>query len=231
MTTSRETAKSECVACQAADARQPLTMSKDVLRQKYDELAPTYGRARWFDDYLLGAKRLRRRLMQKASGKVLDVACGSGENFPYFSFSRAGSLTAIDLSPAMLAQARLLAAHLGLEGDFRIMDAEQLEFPDAEFDTVVSALSTCTFSDPLAALREMRRVCRPGGQILLLEHGRSNWAWLGRYQDRTAHQHFTAAAGCRWNQEPLKLAQAAELKVIEAERGPLGIFYAIEATS
>ena len=56
------------------------------------------------------------------------------------------------------------------------MDAEHLAFKDGSFDTVVSTLGTCTFPDPVEALREMRRVCRPGGTVLLLEHGRSNRA-------------------------------------------------------
>ncbi|NIN33964.1 MAG: methyltransferase domain-containing protein, partial [Gammaproteobacteria bacterium] len=93
--------------------------------------------------------------------------------------------------------------------DLHVMDAESLTFADNSFDTVVSALSTCTFPDPIAALREMNRVCKPTGQILLVEHGRSSLRPLAHYQDRNAHAHYEKSAGCRWNQEPDQLVMAA----------------------
>ena len=128
----------------------------------------------------------------------------------------------------MLDIARHKAGQLGLSADLRVMDAQQLEFEDGSFDGVVSALSTCTFPDPVTALREMGRVVKPGGRILLFEHGRSSWRLLGRYQDRTAHRHFELA-GCRWNQEPLDLVRAAGLTVTAHRRSFFGVFHAIEA--
>src|ERR1041385_9530504 len=133
-------------------------LTKDELQQRYDNLAAGYSQGMWVDDYIFGVRRLRASLMIKATGKVLDVACGTGENFPYFK--AATDITAIDLSPKMLDTARTRAEKLRLKVDCRLVDAEALEFPDRSFDTVVSALSTCTFPDPIAALREMGRVCR-----------------------------------------------------------------------
>lgn len=113
--------------------------------------------------------------------------------------------------------------------EIQVMDAESLDFPDNSFDVVTSALSTCTFPHPAVALQEMGRVCREGGRILLIEHGRSTWEFLSRHQDRTAHKHFEANAGCRWNQDPLEIVQAAGLRVVSSRRALLGVFRAIEA--
>ncbi len=201
-------------------------MTKKELQQRYDNLASGYSRGMWVENYIFGVQRLRASSILHASGRVLDVACGTGENFPFFK--RGTDITAIDLSPQMLEIAHTRAEKLGLSIDCRLMDAEALDFPDKAFDTVVSALSTCTFPDPLVALREMGRVCRTDGRILLLEHGRSRWNWLGHYQDRNAHQHFQQA-GCRWNQQPLELVQAAGLRIVSARRMFFGIFHAIEA--
>src|SRR5512138_3668597 len=107
-------------------------------------------------------------------------------------------------------------------------DAEHLDFSDNAFDTVISSLSTCSFFHPIDALREMRRVCKPKGQILLIEHGRSSWGWLGNYQDRHVHEQIEQG-GCRWNQEPQELVREAGMKILHADRGLLGIFHSIQA--
>ncbi|MEZ4619391.1 MAG: hypothetical protein R2867_28325 [Caldilineaceae bacterium] len=72
----------------------------------------------------------------------------------------------------------------------------------------------------------MARVCKPDGQILLFEHGRSRWGWLAWIQDRTAQSHYNNA-GCRWNQDPLALVRAAGLQLVEAERHLAGVFHTI----
>jgi SAM-dependent methyltransferase len=114
----------------------------------------------------------------------------------------------------MLSVARKRAAKLSMNVSFSLADAEALPFPDKSFDTVVSSLTTCTFPNPVAALKEMARVCRPGGRILLVEHGRSNREWLGRWQDRR-EESFAKQLGCHWNREPLELVRKAGLKIIE----------------
>jgi ubiquinone/menaquinone biosynthesis C-methylase UbiE len=110
------------------------------------------------------------------------------------------------------------------------MDAENLEFPDGSFDTVLSALSTCTYPDPVKALREMRRVCKFDGLILLLEHSHSSLPWLAKFQDRYVDQHYQENAGCRWNQDPLELVQEAGLKIVRSKLAVLGMFHSIEAS-
>jgi ubiquinone/menaquinone biosynthesis C-methylase UbiE len=198
--------------------------SQEISR-KYD------GFARWYDwlegiPNLLGLGRLRRMLLRRASGKVLEVAIGTGKNLTYYP--RDCRIIALDLSSEMLKVARTGAAKLSLHVSFLIADAEALPFPEHSFDTVVSSLSTCTFPNPEAALKEIARVCRPTGKVLLLEHGRSDREWLGRWQDRHADQ-FAKPLGCHWNREPLELAKQAGLKVVKSRRSFFGVFHLIEA--
>jgi ubiquinone/menaquinone biosynthesis C-methylase UbiE len=163
----------------------------------------------------------------KSNWQILEVACGTGQNFPWFAPN--SEITAVDLSPKMLEIARENAIKNGLNANLAMMDAEHLEFPDGNFDTVVSTLSTCTFPNAVRALQEMKRVCRNHGFILLLEHGHSNVSWLARYQDRHEYQHYQDHAGCRWNQDPLDLVQSAGIKVLKSKRNILGMFHSIEA--
>ncbi|RPI91720.1 MAG: class I SAM-dependent methyltransferase [Chloroflexi bacterium] len=203
------------------------SMTLDELQSEYDARADGYEQKLWFDQHILGVARLRKQIMSKAHGNILDVACGTGLNFPLLAPS--SKITATDLSPRMLEIARQKAAQLNLNVDVKVMDAQNLDFADGSFDTVVSSLSTCTFPDAVQALREMGRVCRAGGQILLLEHGRSSWGWLANYQERHACGHYQANAGCRWHQEPLELVRAAGLQVLSSKRSRLGIFHSIVA--
>jgi ubiquinone/menaquinone biosynthesis C-methylase UbiE len=111
---------------------------------------------------------------------------------------------------------------------FLIADAEALPFAAESFDAVVSSLSSCTFTNPVSALREMGRVCKASGRILLVEHGRSNRQWLAQFQDRHADQ-FAKPLGCHWNREPQKLAREAGLKILDAQRFFFGVFHVVEA--
>ncbi len=196
-------------------------MDKNEIQRKYNEFA------RWYDfgeaiSEFLAVRRLRQRLLQQAFGKVLEIGVGTGKNLPYYR--RTCHITAVDLSPAMLQLARKRAMRLSVDVDFLVMDAEALAFPDQNFHTVVDSLSLCTIPDPVVALREMARVCRPDGHILLVEHGRSSHEWLGRWQDRRADRHVEKLC-CRWNQDPLDLLRQAELLPIRVHRTFLGIFW------
>ena len=204
----------------------PHTISRDEWLHIHNRAAQEYTNSAWFRETVVGTARLRKQAFASARGTILDVACGDGENFAVLP--AASPIVGVDFSPVMLELARERMRRLGRPIELHQMDAEALDFPDAHFDTVVSALATCSFLDPIAALREMRRVCRPGGQILLLEHGRSQWAWLGRYQDRTAAQ-MIERGGCRWNQEPQDLIRAAGLRIVTARRSHLGVFHVIHA--
>jgi ubiquinone/menaquinone biosynthesis C-methylase UbiE len=198
--------------------------SRDIS-EKYDRFARWYDWVEGVPD-ILGVSRLRRRVLRRASGGVLEVAVGTGKNLCYYPANC--RIIALDVSAEMLNVARKRAAKLSMDVSFLLTDAEGIPFPDKSFDTVVSSLSTCTFPNPLAALEEMARVCRTDGKILLLEHGRSDCEWLGRWQDRHADK-FARRSGCHWNRKPLKLVREADLKVCEAKRNFFGIFQQIQA--
>ena len=134
-------------------------LSKDDLRRIWDASAPHYHLWEFVEDYIIGTKYHRSGLMRQARGKVLDVACGTGRNLAFFDSTC--DIIGIDLSYGMVLVAQEEARRLGLQATFQVMDAERLAFPDASFDTVVSAHATCTIPDPVTALQEMGRVCRP----------------------------------------------------------------------
>jgi ubiquinone/menaquinone biosynthesis C-methylase UbiE len=201
-------------------------LTKQEIRAKYDAIAGAYDRIEAIAEWL-GVRALRREAFGSARGRVLEVAVGTGKNLPCYP-PQVEEIVGVDLSPAMLEVARRRAAKLGMEVELMEADAEALPFPDASFDTVASSLSTCTFPVPVRALREMRRVCKPDGQILLLEHGRSRSPWLARFQDRRADAH-ARVLGCHWNREPLELVRDAGLAVRRARRVFFGIVHLIVA--
>lgn len=197
-----------------------------ALRRVYDGMAASYRWASLVNDTVFGATRLRRWVMTHARGDVLDVACGTGENFRLLR--GVDRLTAVDLSPAMLDRALARARRLGLDVDLLEMSAQQLAFQDDTFDTVTTAMSTCTFPDAVGALREMARVTRPDGRLLLLEHGRSRIDWVARLQDRRADRHYRQS-GCRWNQDVMAVLAAAGLRIDATRSRTAGVFTAVVA--
>jgi ubiquinone/menaquinone biosynthesis C-methylase UbiE len=193
----------------------------------HNKAAHDYKVSEWSREVFFGMRDKRKKLFSQATGNVLDVACGYGMNFAYMP--NAASVQGVDLSPVMLSMANDHVRALGLPVTLSEGDAEALDFPDNSFDTVISALSTCSFLNPIKALQEMRRVCKPGGRILLIEHGRSDWEILGRYQDHHVAE-MVKQSGCHWNREPQELAREAGLNIINADRAFFGVFHSIEAS-
>jgi ubiquinone/menaquinone biosynthesis C-methylase UbiE len=203
------------------------TRQTPTARQKrvWDKTAPGYDKQISFFEksWFPGG---REWLGERARGRVLEVAIGTGRNLPRYPADV--TITGIELSPAMLAIARERAASLGRDVDLREGDAEHLPFDEASFDTVVCALSLCTIPSPVAAVGEMRRVLGPGGRLLLLDHIGSTWPpvyaaqWLAeRVTIRTAGEHFT--------RRQLPIVKAAGFQVVETERLKAGTVERIHA--
>jgi ubiquinone/menaquinone biosynthesis C-methylase UbiE len=151
--------------------------SLDLTRKRYNRMAFLY------DFMEAPMERLRfASWRQKLTGRIagptaLEVGVGTGKNFAYYPDDV--HITAIDLSPRMLARARRKVAKSHLNVDLQEMDVQRLDFVDNSFDTVFATFVFCSVPDPVMGLRELRRVCRPEGRLLLLEHMRPHHPVLG----------------------------------------------------
>lgn len=146
----------------------------------YDRVAAVYD---WYTAPMeaLGGRRARQRLFGCAQGRVLEVGVGTGLNLA--SYPAGVDLTGVDLSRRMLNRARRRADRMGLPVDLVVADIEALPYPDASFDTVAAACVFCSVADPVRGLREVARVVRPDGQVLLYEHVRPRNPMLGALTD------------------------------------------------
>lgn len=123
----------------------------------------------------------RERMLRNAGGKVLEVGAGTGKNFQYYPDNV--EVTAIDFSPKMVKIASSKAADLDKIKNVLEMDAENLKFEDNTFDTVVTSCVFCSVPNPIKGLKEIRRVCKNGGKVLMLEHVKSNKPVLAPLMD------------------------------------------------
>ncbi len=164
--------------------------------------------ARTYDLFLALGERAgmadrRRTLVERARGAVVEVGAGTGLNLAHYP----GGLERLVLSEPEKHMAKRLerrVAALGGPAEVVRATAEQLPFPDESFDTVVSTLVLCTVADPEAALDEIRRVLRPGGSLLFLEHVRAEEGRLARWQDRLRGPWEAFAEGCNCNRRTLE---------------------------
>jgi ubiquinone/menaquinone biosynthesis C-methylase UbiE len=147
-----------------------LSRATERQRRVWDRLAPRYDRSMGLMEKLFVGDG-RAWVCSRATGDVLEVAIGTGRNLPFYPDGV--RLTGIELSPEMLAIARQRAEALGRQIGLRQGDAQALPFPDEAFDTVVCTLSLCAIPDDRQAVAEMKRVLRPGGTLLLLDHVRA----------------------------------------------------------
>jgi ubiquinone/menaquinone biosynthesis C-methylase UbiE len=187
-------------------------------RRKWDRYAPRYDRdMAFFERVLFGNGRAW--VCSWAEGDVLEVAIGTGRNLPFYPTGV--RLTGVDLSPAMLAVASDRAREAGRDVRLSEADAQALPFPDASFDTVVCTLSLCAIPDDRAAIAEMRRVLRPGGRLLLIDHVGSPHRAIHALQCLVEPLTLWLA-GDHQTRRPLPLVVQAGLVVEESERFKAG---------
>jgi len=212
-----------------ADAAKPPDAQRaretDRVRRVYEKEAHKYDREMRIFERLLFAGG-REWVCSQAEGEVLEIAVGTGRNLPHYP--EGVGLTGIELSPAMLEIARARARELGRDADLRVGDAQALDFPDECFDTVVCTLSLCTIPEDRAAVAEARRVLRPGGEFLLLEHVRSPVLPV-RVGQRLLDPLFVRFEADHLLREPLDQLRAEGFEIERLERSKLGIVERVAA--
>ena len=198
--------------------------SEDERRRVFSANAGGYDAAIGWQEATSGIAGMRRRLVQRARGRVLEVGAGTGRNTEYYDARGVERVTLVDSSEEMLrvaAAKQVAAAGGGVPLAFAVADAARLPYPDATFDSAVSTFTLCSFEDPSAVLAELRRVVKPGGAILLLEHGRASVPAVTAFLERHAARHM-ARHGCDWSRPITDIVAGAGLRIVSEERRHLG---------
>jgi ubiquinone/menaquinone biosynthesis C-methylase UbiE len=164
----------------------------------------------WINDRLASSAafvELRRETLACAAGNVIEIGFGSGLNLSNYP-PAVRSVTAVEPNDGMLHRAVERVKGFGRPVRIVVGWAETLPFPDETFDTAVSTLTLCSVQDPVAVLRGLRRVLRPGARLLLLEHGRAADAHVAVWQDRLNGLQHVVACGCNLNRPVVELVEA-----------------------
>ena len=178
-------------------------------------MAPAYDRfARGSEE--AGVRELRQGLLADAAGRVLEIGSGTGANLPYYD-KDLESLVLTEPEPPMLRRLQSKAREEVPQAEVLQASAEDLPFEDDSFDTVVSTLVLCGVDDQPRALREARRVLRPGGRLLFLEHVRADDPGLARFQDRMNWLN-RLVVGCDCNRSTLATIEAEQFEVSQLDR-------------
>jgi len=185
-----------------------------LTRARYQRISPIYDRLEWLMERR--ARPWREKLWQFAYGpQVLEVGVGTGKNMEFWPLNC--KITAIDLTPGMLDIARQREKSLNRQDvNLRLGDVQHLEFASASFDTVVATFVFCSVPDPIQGLREIGRVVRPDGQILLLEHLRIDRPVVGTLMDILAPL-IVRLNGANINRRTVENLRIAGLKIKRVE--------------
>ena len=197
-------------------ARELIAMSSNLKKSsvlKYNRIAPIYEIIDSPLEFFFFGE-WRKEALSNLSGRVLEIGVGTGRNLKYYPPDC--FITGIDNSTGMLDRAGEKAEHMSNVTLLR-MDAENLEFPDKTFDYVVSTFVLCTISDPVKALREMRRVLKPSGQLIALEHVHSNYPFVA-WVENIVNPIFFFLLGDHANRYTVANIEKAGFTVLEAKK-------------
>jgi ubiquinone/menaquinone biosynthesis C-methylase UbiE len=160
----------------------------------------------------------RRRVVPAAQGRVLEIGVGSGLNLPLYT-DAAEHVVGVDTSPRLLSMARQVHRTGATSTELIEGSAEALPLEDKSIDTVVTTWTLCTIPDVNAALREMRRVLKPSGALLFVEHGRSPDEKVRRWQDRLTPVWKRLGGGCHLNRPIRVLLEDSGFRIERVETG------------
>jgi phosphatidylethanolamine/phosphatidyl-N-methylethanolamine N-methyltransferase len=200
------------------------TLAVDT-KARWDRLAKHYGLVEFLSEWYL--KPFRKALWDRAEGRILEAGAGTGLNIAFYPAK--ARVTATDLSGAMLRRARERAHEQNVDVTFEEADLCSLPFADRSFDTAVETFVFCSMPDPVACLREMGRVTKPGGRILLLDHVRVERPLIGPLMDRL-NTATVRLAGEHINHRMDEFVREAGFEILESRRlGLMGIIQFIVA--
>src|SRR5689334_651962 len=171
-------------------------------------------------DWLMGGEefaRLRRDLLKDAGGEVLEIGYGTGLNLPHYP-AGISHLTMVDPARVLPSRVKERSADVPFPVVIEQGGAESLAFPDRRFDTVVSTWTLCTIPNPEQALREIRRVLKPTGRFLFVEHGRSDEPRIAAWQDRLNPLQRFLSCGCNINRPIGQLIERSGLGLMRMDR-------------
>lgn len=163
-------------------------------------------------------RRERAKIVPEASGRVLEIGFGSGHNIPFYDDSKISHLYALEPSETMrkLSEPRLSDVPFPVE--WVDLPGEQIPLDEASVDCVLVTFTLCTIADVDAALVGVRRVLKPGGKLVFLEHGRSPDEGIAKWQDRINGVWGKLAGGCHLNRIPDLLIEKQGFEMVNLER-------------
>lgn len=161
----------------------------------------------------------RAKIVPLASGAVLELGCGAGANFGYYEAGRVSSVRGIDPSPQLLERARAAIPANGVDFQIGPGVGEALPFADDSFDTVVTTFTLCSVDDPAQVLAEARRVLRPEGRLLFLEHGLSPDAGPRRWQYRAEPLWKQLMGNCHLSRPVLPSIRDGGFVIVDSASG------------
>lgn len=162
---------------------------------------------------------LRAETVAAAAGTVLEVGFGTGRNLAYYG-AGVDKLTGLDVlntSGVRVVEERIARARFRVERAW-LAPSDKLPFPAGHFDCIVTTWTLCSIDDPVSTLQEMRRVLRPGGHYLFIEHGRSPSSRTARWQDRLNPIWRCLMDGCNINRRIDRLVEDAGLSLVSLDR-------------
>ncbi|RHW31187.1 class I SAM-dependent methyltransferase [Neobacillus notoginsengisoli] len=172
---------------------------------------------------------IRERLLEKATGRVLEIGSGTGINFPLYK--NAEKVDAIEPDPHMIGRSELRLADAEVPIDIHQQSAEKLAFPDHTFDSVVATLVFCTIPDSTKALKEIIRVSKPEGRIMFFEHVKMPQPPLAKMQEILNPAWRKICGGCNLNRETLVDIQNAGIRIDKVDSYYNGLFVTAECTN
>jgi SAM-dependent methyltransferase len=173
--------------------------------------------------------RQRQKVVPLAQGRVLEIGIGTGLNLEHYDQARIEKIVGLDPGLEMHPKARRRSRQTGLAVELVGLSAERIPYDDHSFDTVLVTYVLCTIADPLAALKEMRRVLKPGGRLIFCEHGLAPDASVRRWQARLTPLWARVAGGCHLDRDIPGLLKAAGFRSVDIEQmylpGPRPLTY------